>query len=395
MSKTIEKPKSCHMFVAGKAALNGAIASAARFVAARPTHPVIGNILITWDAATGAITATGTNLRQWGRFDVVGDVAESGSVAVPAKLFGDIVGKLPSDCDVSLAMDGCNVTLSTAVGTYHIAGMSDEDFPLMPTVDDAVEVNFYPGDLRAGLAVAAIASGDETKQVLCGVNLRCDGTTATFAATDGHRLAVSKSEMTTAIAEPLEVTLPSRFAVELMRVLAAIPKEQQDEPISLEIAPHRVAFNADEATITCAVLDGQYPNYSQLIPTQFSRQMTCLRRNLISSLERVAVIADQKGNHIVKFQLRPLDSVSATTTGSLTVSVEAQDVGAGNESLDAQIQGGDLDIAFNVKYLLESLKAIESTEVVLNLDTPTSPVIITPLGGQLVKHLIMPVQIRS
>jgi DNA polymerase-3 subunit beta len=188
------------------------------------------------------------------------------------------------------------------------------------------------------------------------------------------------------------VNLPRRTVLELERLTRGL-----EGLTTLSYDAHAAIFKFSNMILRSPLVDGQYPAYRQLIPKKFDRQFVCDRRSLISSLERVAVIADQKGNHIVKFQLRPFDSVSSAMTGAgaLKISVEAQDVGTGEETLNAQIQGGDLEIAFNVKYVLESLKNIDSTEVIFHLNTPTSPVIITPLGTTQTTHLIMPVQIRS
>jgi DNA polymerase-3 subunit beta len=134
-------------------------------------------------------------------------------------------------------------------------------------------------------------------------------------------------------------------------------------------------------------LEGQYPNYRQLIPRQFSRQLTVDRRSFLSALERIAVLADQK-NNIVKLTLD-------TTAQELALSVDAQDVGSGREAIAAQITGDDLEIAFNVRYLMEGLKVLTTPEVQLQLTTATSPAILTPLGGTKMTYLVMPVQVRN
>jgi DNA polymerase-3 subunit beta len=134
-------------------------------------------------------------------------------------------------------------------------------------------------------------------------------------------------------------------------------------------------------------LEGQYPNYRQLIPRQFSRQMTIDRRSFVAALERIAVLADQK-NSIVKFSLDQ-------TNQEVVLSVDAQDVGSGREGVPAQISGDDLEIAFNVKYLLEGLKVFNTVDVQMQFNTSTSPAILSPLGGMKMTYLVMPVQIRA
>jgi DNA polymerase-3 subunit beta len=180
------------------------------------------------------------------------------------------------------------------------------------------------------------------------------------------------------------VTIPANALRELERALA---KMNGDEAVKLHFDDSQVVFEMDDQRITSRKLDGTYPAYRQLIPQQFATQMTVDRRQLLSTLERIAVIADRK-NNIVKFTI---DEKSQT----LALSVDAADVGSGKESLNIQLTGNGLTIAFNVRYVMESLRNLPSTEVQLQLNTPTSPVIITPLGGTKMTHLVMPVQIRD
>ena len=162
---------------------------------------------------------------------------------------------------------------------------------------------------------------------------------------------------------------------------------QVSESLTLYIDQGQVVFELANQRITSRTLEGQYPNYRQLIPNTFERQITLDRRQLLSALERIAVLADQK-NNLVKFTI---DSDNQ----QVSLSVEAQDVGKGRESLPAQVSGDNIDIAFNVKYLMDGLKALPATEIQLQLNGATSPVILTPLGGLKMTYLVMPVQIRS
>jgi DNA polymerase-3 subunit beta len=139
--------------------------------------------------------------------------------------------------------------------------------------------------------------------------------------------------------------------------------------------------------LTSRTLEGQYPAYRQLIPRQFQREITIERRQILSAVERIAVLADQK-NNIVKFSI---DSVNQR----LAVSVETQDVGNGQESMSAEISGNSIEIAFNVKYLIDGLKALSTSHIQMQMNEANSPVILTPLGGRKMIYLIMPVQIRG
>ena len=159
------------------------------------------------------------------------------------------------------------------------------------------------------------------------------------------------------------------------------------EPLALHFDQGQVVFEWANQRLTSRILEGQYPAYRQLIPRQFERQIALERRQLLSALERIAVLADQK-NNIVKFSI---DSVNQ----ELALSVEAQDVGSGREAMPAQISGESIEVAFNIKYLIDGLKALQSNVIQMQLNNPLSPVILTPLGSLKMTYLIMPVQIRS
>jgi DNA polymerase-3 subunit beta len=181
----------------------------------------------------------------------------------------------------------------------------------------------------------------------------------------------------------MDVTVPAKALRDLERMLQAY---QSTEPIALKFDRTQVIFELGNQRLTTRLLEGQYPNYRQLIPKQFERQVTIDRKGLTDALERIAVLADQK-NNIVKLSLDPEQE-------SVAISVEAQEVGSGREVVPAQITGDPLDIAFNVRYLLDGLKALGTNEVQLQCNTATSPSVMLPLGELQMTYLVMPVQIR-
>ena len=272
-------------------------------------------------------------------------------------------------------------------------GMGAEDFPELPVVEAGQVTYLSVENLLEGLRSSLFsASSDETKQVLTGVHLTMQSDGLEFAATDGHRLTVVQT-MNAEAAETsgtaneaekaLDVTIPAKALQELTKML----ERQTGSDVAVHFDQSQVVFEWTDQRLTSRLLEGQYPNYRQLVPRQFSRQITAERRLLLSALERIAVLADQK-NNIVKLTL---DSTSQL----LSLSVDAQDVGSGKETIPAQITGDDLDVAFNVKYLMDGLKTIATTEIQIQLNTATSPAIVTPLGSIKMTYLVMPVQVRS
>jgi DNA polymerase-3 subunit beta len=369
-----------------------------RAVPSRPTHPVLANVLLQADAETNQVSLTAFDLSLGIRTSFNAEVWQGGAIALPAKLLVDITSRLPEgeitlDDESTLTGatpggEGLIFTLTPKSGHYQVRAMGPEEFPELPIIENTEVLNLTTAALIEGLRGSLFAtSGDETKQVLTGVHLTVKQDTLEFAATDGHRLAVveTSNERPLGGTSQLEVTVPARALRELQRMLAH--NALSDEPVALHFDQGQVVFAWQNQRLTSRTLEGQYPAYRQLIPRQFERQVTIERRQFVSTLERIAVLADQK-NNIVKVSI---DSEAQ----EITLSCEAQDVGSGRESMPAQISGENIEIAFNIKYLMEGLKELPSSEIQMHLNQSLTPVIFTPLGGLKMTYLAMPVQLRS
>jgi DNA polymerase-3 subunit beta len=398
-------------FICAQAQLNTHLSLVNRAVPSRPSHPILANVLLHADADSQLVRLTGFDLSLGVQTSFAAQVETSGTLTLPAKLLSDIVSRLPEG-DVTIDDDAGEMvaTLACAFGRYQVRGMGADEFPELPVID-AGDIAYLPVEaLVEGLRGSLFStSTDETKQVLTGVHVTVEADGLEFAATDGHRLAVVQTTRTDAETEAppperkstksgkaskaatvdstsvkLDVTVPGKALRELDRMLQL---QNSTEAIAVRFDQGQLIFEWANQRLTSRLLEGQYPNYRQLIPRQFSRQMTLERRLFISALERIAVIADHK-NSIVKLNL---DS----SKQEMVISVEAQDVGSAREVIVAQISGEDLEVAFNVRYLLEGLKAINTAEIQMQFNTSTSPSIVVPLGGLKMTYLIMPVQIRS
>ncbi|MGD1952011.1 MAG: DNA polymerase III subunit beta [Leptolyngbyaceae cyanobacterium] len=373
-------------FVCSQGDLNTHLSIVSRAVPSRPSKPVLANILVKVDEETQRITLTSFDETLGIQTSFSAHVDSGGILTIPAKLLGDIVAKLPpEDLDFSQSNSEPVISLSCSAGEYQVRGMEATDYPNLPLVEDGQVANVSAESILEGLKGALFAtSSDETKQVLTGVHVVAEPENLEFAATDGHRLAVVQSGDDSGVDLSIDVTVPGKALRELERMLQA---HQGTEPIALRFDPTQVVFELGNQRITTRLLEGQYPNYRLLIPKQFERQLTVDRKQLMAALERIGVLADQR-NNIVKLSIGSSKQI-------LALSVEAQEVGSGREEMSAQVTGDDLDIAFNVRYLLEGLRALPSAEVQLQSNSSTSPAILTPVSGLQMTYLVMPVQIRS
>ncbi|MDJ1175023.1 DNA polymerase III subunit beta [Roseofilum capinflatum] len=380
--------------------LNTNLSLVSRAIPSRPSQPILSNVRFIADRQTQEVSLTAFDLSLGIQTRFPANVEEDGDLAIPAKLLNDMISRLPPG-DLTLEADSDdpenpdpNVTITCSCGRYQLRGLDPEDYPALPVLETGETLTLPSAAILEGLRGCLFATSlDETKQVLTGVHLTIKEDSVEFAATDGHRLAVvttsteqEDEEKVTPIESdsPFEVTVPGRALREIERMITS---HKDEISINLTVDAGQVVFHLPSCRLTSRTLEGQYPAYEQLIPQVFERQIDLDRRQLLSSVERIAILADQK-NNVVMFSLNG-------ETQEVILSVEATDVGSATESIPATISGDDLQIAFNVKYFVDALKAIPSQELKIQLNTADKPVILSPLGGLQMTCLLMPVQIRS
>ncbi len=363
--------------------LKSNLSTVCRAIPAKPAHPILGNVYLKADIGTQKIILIGFDLSLGIRSSFQGEVIHEGEITVPAKLFYEIISRLPEG-DITLELEETTLNIESNSGKYKVQGVEADDYPALPEINSDESIEIPALTLLEGLKGTLFSTAsDETKQVLTGVHLKADFASLEFAATDGHRLAVLSTEIV--FNGELEMTIPAKALREVERVVS---KVESDYPVELKFDNSQVLFKLDSQRITSRRLDGQYPPYPQLIPSQFNTHINIDRQLFVKSLERVGVLATQK-NGIVQCSI---DS----TNQEISISAEATEVGNAVETLPAQITADEsLEFAFNVKYLLEGLKTFNTTEVLVQLNQPNNPVVLSPVGGLKMTYLVMPVQKRS
>jgi DNA polymerase-3 subunit beta len=357
--------------------------SVIKAIPSRPSHPILANVLLKAEGDRLILTAFDLNMGIEITLQDI-EVESEGVFALPAVLLNNIISKLPQG-NIVVSIADSTAIITTLSGEYQVQGISADEFPELPTIaDDSGKLTLESAAIRQSLSgVLFSASSDETKVILCGVNiqLKKDGTLK-LATTDGHRLSVSAIASTQLNSE-IEITIPAKTLTEVLKNLKLLKVNDFD----IEFDSLQVKFTIGDTIITSRVLDGQYPNYPQLLPSKFQRTLTCDRSQLLSSLERIGVLSDQR-NNIVKFDL---------TSDKINLAVTAQDVGNGQETIDCEYTASDdspFVIGFNIGYLSEALKAFNSETILFSINTNLSPVILKGDSEDFL-HLIMPVQIRE
>ncbi len=378
--------------------LNIAIQLVNKAVASRPTHPILSNILFTADEVTNKISLTGFDLNLGIQTSFDANVDKSGAITIPSKILSEIVSKLPNESPVTLKVeeDTENILLKSDRGSFNLKGIASDDYPKLPFVESGTSLDINPASFLQALKLTMFSSSnDESKQLLTGVNFKFKDQFLESAATDGHRLAVvltsegenfSKSEMVSNLNtgdDYLSVTIPTRSLREIEKLVNTKLKE---DTIKLFYDKGQVVFISSNQIITTRTLEGNYPNYAQLIPDNFSKVFKFERNLIINSLERIAVLADQQSS-VVKININDDNFAS--------ISADAQDIGNAKELLPVSFNCDQIEIAFNVRYLLEGLRVISSENILLKCNLPTTPAVLVPDDDSSFTYLVMPVQVRS
>ena len=375
---------------------NYAIQLVSKAVASRPTHPILANLLVTADQVTNKISLTGFDLNLGIQTSFDANVKKSGAITIPSKLLSEIVNKLPNETPVSLDVDESsdNILIKSDRGSFNIKGIPSDDYPNLPFVESGTSLNIDPSSFLKALKLTIFASSsDDSKQLLTGVNFTFNLKYLESAATDGHRLAVvlvdekdnfDEKEDLVSDEENLSVTIPTRSLREIEKLVSLKTSENS---IKLFYDKGQVVFISSNQIITTRTLEGSYPNYSQLIPENFTKLFTFKTKKIIESLERIAVLADQQSS-VVKIKLEEKDLA--------LVSADAQDIGNASELVPVSYDFDKFEIAFNVRYLLEGLKVISSENVIFKCNLSTTPAVLVPEDNfNSFTYLVMPVQVRS
>lgn len=354
-----------------------------RAVSSRSTLPVLANVLLKTEDAGLKLTAT--NLEIGVTYWVPGKIETDGAVTVPAKLLTDLVSSLPAGDRVDLELQA-NDTLHLRCGRFetNIKGIDADEFPAIGAAGERPTTRIAQNVLRRALAETAFAAAsDEARPILTGVLAKFEGDQLTLAAADNYRIAVKTITILDAVPET-SVVIPARALNELTRILADV-----DDPVEVVLTGGRnqIVFHLDGIDLVSRLIDGQFPNYQQVVPQSHTTRAELDREELLRAVRPAALIAHESAN-IVKLQ------VSADGEPGITVSANAE-VGDLVGQVEATVEGDGTTIAFNARYLADVLTNVMADRFALELNGPLSPGVFKPLGDDQYLHVVMPVRTTS
>jgi len=332
-------------------------------------------------AAEGGCELRATDMDVGLRVPLEAEVTREGTVVLPARLVLDVVRSLPAE-SVSLELRSAeqDVEMVSGNATFHIRTLRGEDFPPFPEAEDGSTVELDAGAfVSTALKVAGSASRDETRPVLTGILVSASDRELRMVATDSYRLSVKETTLEAPLSSGFEVNVPARALQELGRLVT----HDVDERLEVSVRQNQVLFTLGRVVLSSRLIDGQFPNYQQLLPETFEHELRLAGGEFTDVVRRISLLAQKNAPLRLAFN-----------QGEVTVSAQTPDVGEALESMPVAFQGEPLEIGFNPEFLRAGLEAIEEGEVVMKLISPLRPGLIESGDESRFRYLIMPIRLN-
>jgi len=361
--------------------LGAALQSVVRAISTRTTLPILNNVLL--EATPEGLSLTATNLEIGIRKLVPAEVATTGATTVPARLLTDFVATLPATRSLTLGLDDTTLALECGRIETHIRCMPDGEFPPGPRPDGGDRLTIpLPGLLRSIEHTMAAADTNEARPVLTGELLEIGPDGLTLVATDGHRLAVARMAAATSEIAAARLIVPARALAELAR---AFKGQSGDVEVLVSLARNQVFFRCGTSEVATRLIDGQYPNYTQVVPREEAK--TIVRASTAELAQAVKAVSQFAKDGATTVRL-------ALASGAIRVSAATNEVGDGQADIDADVEGAGAAVAFNGRYLLDALGTL-GDRVELRTDGALSPALMRTVGDKRALHVVMPVRVSQ
>ena len=360
-------------------------------VATRTTLPITQHVLLASDE--GRLRLSATNLEIAISTWVGSEILEEGAITIPARLLTDFVNSLGKQTiEIATFSPGNGVTQGGGITVKgdrvnaNINGAAAEEFPPIPTVEDGLSTRISGRMLREAIRQVVLAAAvEDSRPVLTGVHLDIEGSKMTLAAADGFRLAVRTIDLLDPVGEKTSIIVPARTLSQIERLIDG------DDPVDIVVTTQRsqILFRLKNIEVVSQLIQGTFPNYSQLIPQERTTRAV-IDLGALQRATRTASIFAKDGSGIIRLQM----AAGAGGPGRLTISSRAEEVGDNTGDIEADVEGDEGKIAFNSRYLSEVLNIIGKDRVVLEMTTSSSPGVIRPLDDDDYIHVVMPMFVQ-
>ncbi len=353
------------------------LAQVVNVVERRQTLPVLANFLVQVQGGQLSLTGTDLEVEMIARSAV--DDAQDGETTIPARKLFEIIRALPDGSKVTVSQTGDKVTVSAGRSRFTLATLPANDFPSVDEVEATERVTVPEAVLKELIERTAFAMAQQdVRYYLNGLLFDLRGDALRTVATDGHRLALCETELEKASGAKRQIIVPRKGVTELQRLL-----ESGDREIELEVGRSHVRVKRDDVTFTSKLIDGRFPDYEAVIPIGADREVKVDREALRASLQRAALLSNEKYRGI-RVEVSP---------GNLKISAHNPEQEEAQEEIEADTTVSDLAIGFNVNYLLDALSALRDEYVVIQLRDSNSSALVREASSEKSRHVVMPLRL--
>jgi DNA polymerase-3 subunit beta len=329
----------------------------------------------------GGVELRATDMEIGLRVPLEGEVVREGAAVLPARLLVDVIRALPgSEVSIELRPAEQDVEIRAGNATFHIRTLRLEDFPPFPEAEDGTRVQVPAKAFVETVAkVARSASRDETRPVLTGILVSATGDELRMVATDSYRLAVKETKLDAPLDGTVEANVPARALQELTRIVGAA----EADALAVSVRTNQVVFEVDGVVLSSRLIDGQFPNYRQLLPEAYEHELRLSGGEVTDVVRRISLLAQKNAPLRLAFR-----------EGELTVSARTPDIGEASETIPMPFSGEPLEIGFNPDFLRDGLESVEGADVLLKLISPLRPGLIESADGSGFLYLLMPIRLN-
>ena len=365
-------------FTCEKNQLGSAISVASRTVAQKSAISGLEGILIR---AGVKVMLTGYNLETGITVSVDADIQETGACVMPARLFFDIVRKLPDDTVSIQVDDSFKVSIKGGISSFTITALSADDYPELPDVDSEKGIRVPQNELKAMISGTIFAvSENQARPIHTGVLFEVDNDSITSVAVDGYRLALRRYLPEESLERTLKFVAPAAALKEVEKILG-----DTDDPATFYPGSKHILFTIGDATLVCRILEGEFLDWRRVLPQNNPVKLVGNVSRLTDSIERVGLVISEK----LKSPVRCKFGDNAAELRTISTIGEAYDV------CPIAGDGKDLEIGFNCKYLLDALRAVPDSECTLEMINGLSPIVLNPTEGNRYSYMVLPVRLKA
>ncbi|MGL4772120.1 MAG: DNA polymerase III subunit beta [Clostridium sp.] len=363
------------IFICEKQKLQEGISIVQKAITGKSTMPVLEGVYI--NATSSGLTLVGSDMDVSIETKVDATVTETGKIVIDAKIFGEIIRKLPN-ADIKIeTLDNEAVQITCQKSVFNVVYMNAEDFPAIPQINEDMQIEVPQNILKNMIKGTSFAiAQDETRPILQGILFEVKNKTLNLVALDGYRLAIKSEYLDTDM--DIEQVIPGKTFNEISKIL-----EDVNDLVKITFTNNHILFNLNQTKVTSRLLEGKFVNYNSLLPQEYKLNVTVDKQELQNGIERASLMAKEGNTNLIKLDIVD-DNIIITSNSQL---------GKVREEVSANLQGDGIQIAFNSRYLLDVLKNMDDEEVVLQLTTSISPCIIKGKNVNSYKYLVLPVRL--